>query len=260
LTGVDKDLATLRDLKGRVLTEDEDVQFDSATNGVEAELSRLRELCVAIDTGTFDTQYERAEAAEAERDVAISAAMEYRREREAAEARLGEAHRECARLHDERDDARAMTRIANSRCARLQQAIAPLVTLVRIGFLVTVNGELAGTEVVNDSSTRELLFAILQAKDTAAAVEALAGPDTPDYRMRFVWLIERGQSLNHAPTVWLCQEKPYDFSPDPLRAIRYPTREAAETVIAEHTVGARSPWAVAVEHGFADTPADSQEG
>lgn len=40
VTGVDKDLATLRDLKGRVLTEDEDVQFDSATNGVEAELSR----------------------------------------------------------------------------------------------------------------------------------------------------------------------------------------------------------------------------
>jgi len=119
--------------------------FADEIEDLRAELSRLRE----------------------EQDAALNlldgmtvASRGWERDFRAAEARLGEAQRECVRL---------------------QQALAPLVTLVRIGFLVTVNGERAGSEVVKDPATREILFAILKAKDTAAAVEALAGPDTPAY-------------------------------------------------------------------------------
>ena len=51
---------------------------------------------------------------------------------------------------------------------------ARLVALVRVGFLVTVNGERATADLVRDPETRDLLLTILGAKDTAAAVEALA--------------------------------------------------------------------------------------
>lgn len=45
-----------------------------------------------------------------------------------------------------------------------------LVALVRIGFLVTVDGERATPDFVQEPATRELLLKILQAKDTEAAL------------------------------------------------------------------------------------------
>jgi hypothetical protein len=56
---------------------------------------------------------------------------------------------------------------------RLSEERDKLVALVRIGFLVTINGERADADVVNDPEMRKLLFTILQAKDTAAAIAAL---------------------------------------------------------------------------------------
>lgn len=63
---------------------------------------------------------------------------------------------------------------AEAEAARLREQAADLVLLVRIGFLVTVDGERATADFVKEEKTRALLLAILQAKDTAAAVAALA--------------------------------------------------------------------------------------
>jgi len=50
-----------------------------------------------------------------------------------------------------------------------------LVTLVRVGFLVTVGGERATADIVGEPKLRELLMTILQAKDTEAAIARLDG-------------------------------------------------------------------------------------
>lgn len=57
---------------------------------------------------------------------------------------------------------------------RVEEQLASLITLVRLGYLVTVNGERGRTDVVNDPALRDLLFTILQAKDTATAIAAVA--------------------------------------------------------------------------------------
>jgi hypothetical protein len=171
---------------------------------------------------------------------------------------LSAAEAELTRLREELDETgecrMLCTPEAQDEIARLQQALADANEARRgiIAACIAVKGKLDAPYPDDNRWTpwQRFIEPALRRLD-----EALAGPDTPAAPMVFVWLVERGQSLNHAPTVWLCQEKPYGFSPDPLRAIRYPTREAAEAVIATHTVGARSPWAVAVEHGFMDTPA-----
>lgn len=62
--------------------------------------------------------------------------------------------------------------------AALEAEREKLVTLVRVGFLVTVNGERATADTVANPEVRETLFSILQAKDTAAALASLAAQDS----------------------------------------------------------------------------------
>jgi hypothetical protein len=59
--------------------------------------------------------------------------------------------------------------VRRAEITRLQAQIRTLALLVRIGFLVTVDGERATTEIVRDPETRKVLMAILQAKDADAA-------------------------------------------------------------------------------------------
>jgi hypothetical protein len=59
---------------------------------------------------------------------------------------------------------------------RLAAQVAELVALVRIGFLVTLDGERATPDLVRNPGLRGLLFTILQAEDTDAARAALTEP------------------------------------------------------------------------------------
>lgn len=82
-----------------------------------------------------------------------------------------------ARRARERGDGRTWREralAAEAEAARLREQETKLVTLIRMGFLVTVNGERGRTDIVNDPAHRELLFTILQAKDVEQAVAALA--------------------------------------------------------------------------------------
>lgn len=55
----------------------------------------------------------------------------------------------------------------------LLEQLEALVLLVRVGFLVTVNGVRGSTDVINDPDLRKLLFTILQAPNTADAIKAV---------------------------------------------------------------------------------------
>lgn len=146
MTGVGKDLATLRNAAAHGVSEGfyEREEVDGAYKRVEAELARLREERDAEDWRTLEIILGQLRAAEAR----------------------------CAHLQDAND------RLLSEK-ARLQQALESLVALVRIGFLVTVDG-VRGTPGLVQGDGRDLLLTILGAVDSASAVEALAGPDTEE--------------------------------------------------------------------------------
>ena len=62
------------------------------------------------------------------------------------------------------------------RAEAAEARVRELVTLVRIGFLVTVDGGRATADTVAEPGLRALLFSILQAEDTAQAVVMSAAP------------------------------------------------------------------------------------
>lgn len=64
-------------------------------------------------------------------------------------------------------------RSASERAAREREQRNRLVTLVRIGFLASVEGERATADLVREPEHRALLMAILQAEDTEHAVAAI---------------------------------------------------------------------------------------
>lgn len=77
----------------------------------------------------------------------------------------------------------------------------------------------------------------------------------PDARPEYAWLIERGQNEGQAPTVWLNTSNmktnlysDCEWFEDANKATRFPSREAAEEMIARIPVR----WARAVEHGWLD--------
>lgn len=96
-----------------------------------------------------------------------------------ARREAGSHHSRCATGHDKGCDCynsnpqRGHYVFAHAVVSLFEQ-LESLVTLVRIGFLVTVNGEKGRTDVVNDPELRKLLFTILQAQDIAAAISAVA--------------------------------------------------------------------------------------
>lgn len=71
------------------------------------------------------------------------------------------------------------------------------------------------------------------------------------------WLVERGQLENHEPTVWWSGDPDIGWggwTPDAWQAVRYPTKAAAEEVIAHAFRAAhlsQGHTAHAVEHAFA---------
>ena len=87
---------------------------------------------------------------------------------------------------------------------------------------------------------------------------------TPDDRDReTAWLIERGQSMGQVPTVWYSGEDYGEqWTTDANRALRYPSKEAAEAEIdlrSGHPIPSHggpegSRFGVAVEHGWIATP------
>lgn len=75
-----------------------------------------------------------------------------------------------AELHNA---ARNFTALADEK-ERLRNLVGTLTTLVRIGFLLSVDGERATSDIVRDPETRGLLMSILQAVDSnAAAISAV---------------------------------------------------------------------------------------
>lgn len=77
----------------------------------------------------------------------------------------------------------ARAKLAEARAERLEKERDKLVTLVRFGFLVTVNGERAKADDVKEPGLRRTLMTVLQAKDTEAARDALAAASSElDFR------------------------------------------------------------------------------
>ena len=81
----------------------------------------------------------------------------------------------------------------------------------------------------------------------------------PEYvpKEQLCWLIERGQALNHAPTVWWTADESIGWggwTDDPHKAMKYTRRADAEKVVLAHQMGQiqgdLSDWAHVVEHGF----------
>ena len=146
MTGVDTDLATLRDWIGDPEDySDEDrgaaERACDACDGVEAELSRLRRHPDAWSQEAFDQQKARAEAAEAEKEEWVA--------RTAAASERWEA--------------------AEARCARLQQALRDLLENGGWGHSHWDSTGQHGAGCSTCIQQRE-------AKERARA--ALAGPDT----------------------------------------------------------------------------------
>jgi hypothetical protein len=76
----------------------------------------------------------------------------------------------------------------------------------------------------------------------------------------FAWLIERGQSVHHVPTVWRIAG-PHDevglrdgeqWTQDAWEATRYATQAEADAVIERLLTNPKGPTARAVEHGFVE--------
>lgn len=71
------------------------------------------------------------------------------------------------------------------------------------------------------------------------------------------WLIERGQAVNHAPTMWWCGPGRYDYTNDANLAEKFPTRAAAEAAMDRHYMSRPGGpvMQMAVEHVFLPHPA-----
>lgn len=163
---------------------------------VEADLvARLREAEARVQ----ELERERDEALD--REAGTSDAMDGMRERAlAAEAALaesakreGEWRRKFGRAAHELNEAEAA--LADMRRA--------LTVLVRIGFLVSVDGERANADDVREPQLRKLLFTILQAEDTETATRALAAADSGQERetraLDLLRRIRQWDALNPAP-------------------------------------------------------------
>jgi hypothetical protein len=89
---------------------------------------------------------------------------------------------EVERLREERDELQQINRDwfgLQERERRLTEGLRDLVILVRIGFLLTVNGERPTADIVTDPKVRGLLLTILQAEDSEAAARALLSANPP---------------------------------------------------------------------------------
>ena len=100
--------------------------------------------------------------------------------------------------------------------------------------------------------------------DEANAIHVQAGTadaqtphnEQPDEETTFAWLLERGQSQNHSPTVWWTGDETVGWTgwtTDAWKAKRYGTKAEAEAEIRERFTFRASvpPTADAVQHGFA---------
>jgi hypothetical protein len=91
---------------------------------------------------------------------------------------------------------------------------------------------------------------------------AFVAPPTPALPSESAWLIERGQSMQHVPTVWWTGRQPSDgdeWTTNAFAARRFSDREAAQREIDSRSrsgFGARGYlFGIAVEHGFIGAPA-----
>ncbi len=80
----------------------------------------------------------------------------------------------------------------------LRVDVAFLVALVRIGFLVTENGERATADLVRHPATRDLLLTILQAKDAHAATAAVLADERMSTSVRSADQLARKPSSKEA--------------------------------------------------------------
>jgi hypothetical protein len=74
-------------------------------------------------------------------------------------------------------------------------------------------------------------------------------PAAPD-PCRSAWLIERGQSENHAPTVWWRGVHDHDFTPDANLARRFRTREEAQAALDKLSAPCNYVFGRVTEHVF----------
>ncbi len=138
-----------------------------------AEVRRLRD---AGPTYRRDPDFERAEQLE-------TALRWYQDHKQANGSYDGEMWGDLAALGETADREREVWKRESEsyfqRAERAETALRQAVTLVRIGFLVTVDGERATADTVREPSIRELLLTILQAKDSESAARAALGETAP---------------------------------------------------------------------------------
>ena len=73
------------------------------------------------------------------------------------------------------------------------------------------------------------------------------------------FLIERGQRHGHNPPIWFAENG--EWTSDASEALRYPTRDAADTAIRYFELQARDlPWADVIEHGWYPVKSDLTNG
>lgn len=113
----------------------------------------------------------------------------------AAQRRADEATKDHERTWDRLVAARKREEAAVAWADRLE----PLVTLVRFGFLVTIGGRRASASDVNEPALRNMLMTILGARDTAAALAALAPAHVNDGADYDTWEMAKPADGSESP-------------------------------------------------------------
>jgi hypothetical protein len=194
----DAALATVREALERLREERDEQATLAETRAVSRRLYRRAVRASAITSEAYQGRVKRAEeraaTAERARDEAIAAlqdgtsadeeALEDRALAAEAEAELLRGARRYLQEEVDVQATLAVTRDISrrqyvERARRLTEGLRDLVILVRIGFLLTVNGERPTPDIVTDPKMRELLFTILQAEDSEAAARALLSANPP---------------------------------------------------------------------------------
>jgi hypothetical protein len=112
-----------------------------------------------------------------------------------------------------------------------------------------------GTGIVDVPALDALLEAIATTRAALAAAGETAAP------MQFAWLVERGQSEKHSPTVWwiggpdTTNRSGESWTQDAFKATRFARRDDAQEIVDRLFTHRGEPTARAVEHGFASASA-----
>jgi hypothetical protein len=237
----------------------------AALSRVETELAETRGQRDEWENN-FATAYERAEAAEAERDAAVFQRDQWE-EAAKSEAKESVWWQRAEIAEAERDKVLASMQDEVVQSILVREQLAASEGLRDRIILAMTDGSVSWSYIGDDTdepgpmmTTRDALLDALEMTldQVFLASNILRGHSAQPKEIQAVWLVERGQSENHTPTVWCAtaqETSVITWVTDANFATSFATKADAESFIfGRLTHPTRGPSARATEHKWFSYP------